>query len=185
MASELIWETPIGPLRAVIGAQGVRRLEFAPPAENYPISTGAIHVSQRKDDSSDINDASAINEHARLLSEFLQTYFSGETPRALPALDLAGVSKFHQKVLHECGKIGFGCTASYGELARTVGSPNAARAVGGAMARNPVPLVIPCHRVVATGRSRLGGFGGGLALKRWLLDHERQTGKKRAEPAGF
>jgi methylated-DNA-[protein]-cysteine S-methyltransferase len=67
-----------------------------------------------------------------------------------------------------------GETVSYGELAEMAGRPGAARAVGGAMARNPVPLFVPCHRVLAAG-GRLGGFGGArnaLDIKRWLLAHE-------------
>ena len=60
---------------------------------------------------------------------------------------------------------------TYGELARSAGAPGAARAAGGAVGSNPIPVIIPCHRVVSSDR-RLTGFGGGLERKRWLLDHE-------------
>jgi methylated-DNA-[protein]-cysteine S-methyltransferase len=74
-------------------------------------------------------------------------------------------------VLRALARVSYGRTVTYGELAARVGQPRGARAVGQAMARNPVPLVIPCHRVVASGGG-LGGYGGGLALKRRLLDLE-------------
>ncbi|NQU05275.1 MAG: methylated-DNA--[protein]-cysteine S-methyltransferase [Calditrichaeota bacterium] len=68
-------------------------------------------------------------------------------------------------------EVPFGETISYGELAKRAGSPRAARAVGAAMARNPIPILVPCHRVI-TSSGKLGGFGGGLDMKRWLLRHE-------------
>lgn len=81
---------------------------------------------------------------------------------------------FTARVLAEVESIPWGESRSYGEIALLVGSPGAARAVGQAMGANPLPIVIPCHRVVAA-RNRLGGFGGGLKWKRWLLDHEGVT----------
>ena len=97
-------------------------------------------------------------------------YLSGRRRKFTVPLDL-GVRPFHGKVLAAARRIPYGRTATYGELAARAGSPRAARAVGQAMARNPVPLVVPCHRVVAGGGG-LGGFGGGLDLKRRLLDLE-------------
>ena len=67
--------------------------------------------------------------------------------------------------------IGWGETASYGEIAKRVGAPRASRAVGGALGRNPISLIIPCHRVIAADGT-LGGYSGGLDNKRWLLAHE-------------
>lgn len=75
---------------------------------------------------------------------------------------------FSLQVLEEVGRVPYGKTASYGAIARRVGRPRSARAVGRAMATNPLPLVIPCHRIVGSGGS-LTGFGGGLALKKELL----------------
>jgi methylated-DNA-[protein]-cysteine S-methyltransferase len=86
------------------------------------------------------------------------------------ALDLTGVSPFHAQVYDAARAIAWGQTASYGELARRVGAPGAARAVGQAMGRNPVPIIIPCHRVLASGH-KLGGFSafGGAGTKQRLL----------------
>jgi O-6-methylguanine DNA methyltransferase len=80
------------------------------------------------------------------------------------------VTPFEFKVLEAVSAVGYGSTATYGELAGRVGSPKAARAVGAACAANPIPLIVPCHRVV--GASGLGGYAGGLELKRKLLELE-------------
>jgi O-6-methylguanine DNA methyltransferase len=79
---------------------------------------------------------------------------------------------FTRRVQVGVARIPYGKTAAYGEVARRVGSPRAARAVGGAVGANPTPIIIPCHRVVAAG-GKLGGFGGGLPLKRKLLNLEK------------
>ncbi|MCE5227966.1 methylated-DNA--[protein]-cysteine S-methyltransferase [bacterium] len=165
--SEIIWHTPIGPLKAVIGATGVRRIHFPPPAHQYPVHDATVYVLSRTG-----KVTPAEHDQAERLERFLAGYFSGNPPARLPDFDLSGVSDFDRKVLAACARIKFGCTSTYGELASKVGSPKAARAIGGAMARNPIPLLIPCHRVVPTAPGSLGGFGGGLPLKRWLLDHE-------------
>lgn len=111
-----------------------------------------------------------------LLASFqrqLRAYFAGRLKRFRVKLDLSSLTAFQRQVLDRCARIGYGRTKTYGQLAREVGRPNAARAVGGALGRNPVPLVIPCHRVVA-GDGRLGGFSAeqGVSLKRRLLDME-------------
>lgn len=101
----------------------------------------------------------------------LQEYFAGTRTTFTLRLDLRAVqSDFNVSVLEACRTIPFGHTLTYGELAERAGSPGAARAVGAAMSSNPVPIVVPCHRVVAT--SGLGGFTGGVATKRTLLAHE-------------
>jgi O-6-methylguanine DNA methyltransferase len=92
----------------------------------------------------------------------------GEIPRELPPLDLTGHTAFRIRVWEELQEIPLGQTASYSEIAVRLGDPNATRAVGGACGANPIPLIIPCHRVLAAGR-KLGGFSGGLHWKRKLL----------------
>lgn len=101
----------------------------------------------------------------------LRRYFAGErVDLARHATDIV-LTDFQRRVHDACAAIPFGSTTTYGELAAGVGSPGAARAVGQVMATNPVPLVHPCHRVLASGGG-LGGFGGGLPMKRRLLDME-------------
>jgi O-6-methylguanine DNA methyltransferase len=108
-------------------------------------------------------------DFARDLIERLHSYLSGETVSFADCpLDFGGLSPFARKVLVACQGIPYGQVRSYSELAELVGSPRAPRAVGQVMARNPLPLVIPCHRVVGA-RGSLVGFGGGLELKRRLL----------------
>ncbi len=99
----------------------------------------------------------------------LQAYAAGKT-RRLPAFDLEG-TPFQVKVWKKLCAIPSGKTVSYGQLAKSIGMPHAARAVGGAVGSNPVPILIPCHRVIGENGS-LTGFGLGLPMKRALLDHE-------------
>lgn len=88
-------------------------------------------------------------------------------------LDLRGLTDFRLKVMGHVREIGYGRTQSYGEVAKEVGSPGAARAVGSVMAENPVPVLVPCHRVIAS-RGRLGGFSApqGIRLKQRMLEME-------------
>ena len=100
----------------------------------------------------------------------LEDYFArGRTAFELP-LDPAG-SAFQQRVWDAISAIPYGTTASYSELARRLGDPRTSRAVGAATGKNPLPIIVPCHRVVGA-RGELTGFGGGLDRKRWLLEHE-------------
>ncbi len=108
-------------------------------------------------------DGDAASEHARQLVE----YAAGGRRRFELPLDLVGTD-FERSVWRELRRIGYGETTTYGEVARRLGSPGASRAVGGANGSNPVPIVVPCHRVLAAGGA-LGGFSAGLAWKRRLL----------------
>jgi len=100
----------------------------------------------------------------------LTEYFAGvRTAFDLP-LDPPGTA-FQRQVWDALRTIPYGATTSYGELARRLGDPRATRAVGAANGKNPIPIIVPCHRVVGA-RGELTGFGGGLDRKRWLLEHE-------------
>ena len=101
----------------------------------------------------------------------LQEYFRGQRRTFDLEPDPDSASPFDRKVWRVLGEVPPGRTITYGELARRAGYPGAARAVGGAMHRNPIPIVIPCHRVIGFGGS-ITGYGLGLWRKRWLLDHE-------------
>jgi len=98
----------------------------------------------------------------------LLLYLEGKLTRFSIKLDLRSSTPFSRKVWRVTSKIPYGQVRSYAWVAEKVGDPNAARAVGGALGRNPVPIVIPCHRVVGS-HGGLRGFGGGLPLKKWLL----------------
>ena len=100
----------------------------------------------------------------------LNQYFSGERRTFMVPFNLMLPSYFN-KVLCEVSKIPFGHTASYQDIAVQTKSPKAARAVGNANAKNPIPIIIPCHRVI-TSSGELGGYGGGPDLKKKLLHHE-------------
>ncbi len=102
----------------------------------------------------------------------LSAYFSGSLKTFSLPIQIDG-TPFQQQVWQALCEIPYGQTASYGEIARQIGRPGAARAVGGANHRNSLPIVIPCHRVVGAG-GRLVGYGGGLHIKEALLDLERR-----------
>lgn len=103
-------------------------------------------------------------------SQQLAEYFGGRRQQFDLLLQPAG-TQFQQRVWQALREIPFGATASYREIARAIGQPTACRAVGGANGRNPLPIVIPCHRVIGT-RGALVGFSAGLDRKVWLLQHE-------------
>jgi len=103
----------------------------------------------------------------------LRAYFAGELTQFSLPLRLAGTA-FQIRVWAALCKIPFGTTVSYGALAARIGKPSASRAVGGANGANPLPIVVPCHRVIGSDKS-LTGFGGGIEIKRFLLDHERRA----------
>lgn len=105
---------------------------------------------------------------AQLTSEAIHSVLDGKEPRAAPPLDLRAATSFRRRVWTALRQIPIGSVKTYSEVASAIGSPAAVRAVGGACSANPVPLFIPCHRVVASG-GNLGGFSGGLDWKRRLL----------------
>ena len=105
------------------------------------------------------------------LQEKLRRYFDGERVSFDEPLDMGDATDFQRRVWGATRRIPRGQTMTYGQIARQAGSPGAARAVGQAMARNPWPVIVPCHRVVGHD-GRLTGFGGGLAMKRRMLEME-------------
>lgn len=143
-------DTPIGPLEVAATDEGLARVSFGGP--------------ELPDD----GPPAALAEIRRQLDE----YFAGRREVFDLPVDWSSTSGFQRLALEELFTgIGFGETISYGQLAARTGHPEASRAVGVAMATNPIPVVLPCHRVLASG-GQLGGFGGGLEMKRWLLTHE-------------
>jgi O-6-methylguanine DNA methyltransferase len=111
-----------------------------------------------------------IRKWHRTTESALKNILAGREPKNLPPLDLAGTA-FQKSVWNALRKISAGKTKSYGEIAQAIGRPKAVRAVGGACGANPVPVLVPCHRVLAANK-KLGGFSGGLDWKRSLLARE-------------
>jgi len=103
----------------------------------------------------------------------LEEYFAGQRDTFTVPLDLVG-TPFQVQVWKSLIKVKFGATRSYGEQASSIGRPTAVRAVGSANGKNPVAIILPCHRIIASDGS-IGGFSGGIKNKIWLLEHEQRT----------
>jgi len=156
------FESPLGALRILSTAQGVAYLEL--PHAN---GRGLAGWLSRNAPKAEIVESFAANRAA--IAQVLE-YLDGKRTAFVTPLDLRG-TPFQLKVWRELLRIPYGETRSYHEVAHAVGEPLASRAVGGASGANPVALIVPCHRVVAS--NGLGGYGGGLAQKRRLLALER------------
>jgi methylated-DNA-[protein]-cysteine S-methyltransferase len=151
--------TPLGELTLVASLRGLREILWE--AKSSP-GTEPAHGHE------DVLDAAARQ---------LEAYFAGDLRRFELPLDLAG-TEFQVAAWRALADIPYGTTISYGEQARRLGRPRAVRAVGAANGRNPLPIVLPCHRIVGADGS-LVGFGGGLSLKRRLLEHEARFAARR------
>lgn len=159
-------ESPLGELTAIWTGLGLGKLNFG--------SLSTLDFA----DAEVLSRSSKSLAGPRALESALSEYFSGgELSFPLAHCDWTGTPAFHLRVLERCAEIARGQTLTYGQLASSVGSPGAARAVGQAMARNRWPLIIPCHRVVGHS-GRLTGYSGagGTATKRILLDFELGCG---------
>ncbi len=163
VASEVL-DTPIGPLHLAATSRGLVRLGFGSVEELEDMMIELDRLSCSGTD----GDPAWLDEPVGQLRE----YFDGRRRRFDLALDRRLSHGFYRRVQDALMGVGYGTTVSYGELADMVGSPGAARAVGTAMATNPIPLVVPCHRVVRSDGS-VGQYGGSPEVKSWLLDHER------------
>ena len=163
MAKKLSYlHTKRGILAAVWSDKGLYELTF--PYLTAEKARAKI-TTRGLDDGNVIPEQSAWEK--QLITE-LEKYFQGLPTSFTVPIDWSDYSKFRLKALRFTAEIPFGQVASYGGVAASVGSPGAARAVGGAMHANRTPIVVPCHRVVGSDGS-LTGFGGGLELKRELL----------------
>jgi methylated-DNA-[protein]-cysteine S-methyltransferase len=157
-----LFDSEVGVCGLAWSGSGVRRLQL-PEAD-----VGA--TERRLRSRAAVCDGEPPDTIQRLIRD-LQNYFAGgNVDFADVALDLAGVSAFYRRLYDLARAVGWGETVTYGELARRAGLPGAARAVGQAMSRNPVPIIVPCHRVLASG-ANVGGFSapGGRATKQRLL----------------
>lgn len=165
-------ETPIGTTHLATDAAGIlRAVEWADHAERLRQRLERYYGSGLG-----LTDAAGPSAARRAL----EAYFDGEL-EALASVPVEGTgTDFQRSVWQALRDIPAGETTSYGELARRIGRPKAVRAVGMANGANPIPIVVPCHRVIGADAS-LTGFGGGLDRKRWLLAHEGVDLARRGE----
>jgi methylated-DNA-[protein]-cysteine S-methyltransferase len=152
-------DSPIGPLLVVATERGLARVGFPDEPRDDVLAAVAKRISPR-----------VVEAPARLddIRRELDEYFSGARHEFDMALDWSAVGPFGRQVLDACAAIPYGATDTYAGLAVKIGAPRAARAVGNALGANPIPIVVPCHRVLRTGGG-LGGYGGGLPIKAHLL----------------
>lgn len=155
-------DSPFGPLLLATTRRGVVRLAFPEEDVDRVLDGLAQHLSPR------IIESSAPLEPAR---RELEEYFDGQRRSFAMALDWTLIGTFGQRVLRAASAIPYGGVLSYAEVASEAGSPRGSRAAGSALGANPIPIVIPCHRVLRKGGA-LGGYAGGLERKRWLLELE-------------
>jgi methylated-DNA-[protein]-cysteine S-methyltransferase len=155
------FDTAIGTLTIAADATGLRHIEF--PSNRHPVSRADWRACGDADARIDAS-AHAVLRTAR---EQLIEYFDGARRAFDLPLNLQG-TPFQCEVWRTLAKIGYGETWSYRDLAQAIGKPTAVRAVGAANGRNPLPIVLPCHRVIGADGT-LVGFGGGLAIKAALL----------------
>lgn len=150
-------DSPLGPLTAAITPRGLVRLAY--PGEEGVLEELSTRISPR-----------VLEMPAKLdrLRRQLDEYFEGSLRRFRFELDWTLVGPFGRKILATTAKIPYGTVASYGEVATRTGNPRASRAAGNALGSNPIPIVVPCHRVVRSGGA-LGGYTGGLDRKEFLL----------------
>lgn len=156
MASYSYFESPVGPLLLAADDAGLGEISFAkngrpaPPKPDWKENPAALREVIRQ----------------------LRAYFAGELENFDLPLAPRG-TEFQQNVWSKLCQIPYGETISYGELARRIGNPNASRAVGLANGSNPIPIIIPCHRVIGS-NGKLTGYGGGLPIKEKLLGLEKK-----------
>ena len=149
---EILFKSPIGLMRLTASDAGIRSIRFLDEESRKNLA------SPRR------------NKHLTLLVKELEAYFEGELSNFSCRTDPHGTD-FQKRVWARLSEIPFGTTKTYGQIAEEIGQPTASRAVGGANNRNPIPIVIPCHRVIGS-NSSLVGFACGVWRKQWMLEHE-------------
>jgi methylated-DNA-[protein]-cysteine S-methyltransferase len=155
-------DSPLGPLTVMVTGRGLVRLSYAHEAIDEQLDEIAARVSPR---------VLASPERTDPVRRQLDEYFAGHRRRFDVPIDWSLVRGFTSDVLRATARIPFGSVSSYRQVAAEAGSPNAYRAAGNALGSNPIPIVVPCHRVLHAGGG-LGGYTGGLERKRYLLHLE-------------
>ena len=161
MPDKTIFESPIGNILIAASGQGISEISFLSDSDAGRAVSG------------NATDITGICQNQ------LEEYFEGQRQNFHLPLDLKG-TPFQLSVWRALLLIPFGTVWSYGKVARQIGNPKAGRAVGGANHRNPISIIVPCHRVLGSGGD-LTGYGGGLWRKEWLIKHERKNAGFRQE----
>ena len=156
-------DSPVGPLIAAATKRGLVRLSFSGTSLDEVLDDLAERISPRV-----LEAPAKLDPVRRELGE----YFDGKRTEFDVPLDWRLTRGFRRSVLRRTARIPYGQVSTYKQMAAAAGSPRASRAAGSALGSNPLPLIVPCHRVLATGGG-LGGYGGGLEMKRFLLELER------------
>lgn len=156
-------DSPLGPLWLALGPRGALAVHYGADPSDAELrrivaryGPGLLRAPRRLDP----------------LKRELDEYFRGKRRRFEIAVDLSPLTPFQRRVLATTKRLPFGAVATYRAIAERAGTPRATRAAGGALSANPIPIVVPCHRVLASDGT-LGGYAGGLAAKRYLLELER------------
>lgn len=166
-----VWKSPIGSLGLVQRGAGLAQIAIDPNPASFPFEVERTFGGPGKD---------AAETFSAVLSQ-LQEYFAGRRLIFRIPLDLNQGTPFQRRVWKTLKDIPYGETVSYKEIAETIGHPSAIRAVGSAVGKNPLPIILPCHRVVASDGS-IGGFSAGVPTKKKLLALEQKT---RAQVAQY
>jgi methylated-DNA-[protein]-cysteine S-methyltransferase len=155
MKEEFVCTSPVGYLHCTLEGGALSSVDITPRGR---VSTGAPGPGQKK------------------LQAELDRYFSGKGHAFTHPLRFGSGTPFQQAVWRMLLTVPFGETRSYQWLAEAVGRPKAARAVGQAVGKNPIPLIVPCHRIISADGS-IGGYSCGIPVKKWLLQHEKASVK--------
>jgi methylated-DNA-[protein]-cysteine S-methyltransferase len=176
---ERIWywrmSSPIGDLILAATAEGLREIEFASHVPEVAFTArlrerGLEPVRLERLESAD----PAVRQILERAAGELAEYFGGQRTRFDVPLDWGAMAPFQQAVLEATAAVPFGRVDTYAGIARRIGKPGATRAVGNALGRNPIPVIVPCHRVIRSDAT-LGGYTGGLEIKQHLLGLEGVT----------
>ncbi len=160
------YPSPLGLLKITFSASGVKRLKFVKNSNIKTKNCNALFFNKKE-----------IRSMYNLIYDQLNEYFTGNRSEFKLPIILSG-SKFQINTWQELTNIPYGETRAYNEIAKNIGNPKASRAVGRAIKNNPLPVIIPCHRVIGVNGS-LTGYTGGLWRKRWLLELESRYYNKR------
>ena len=161
MSSWKVINTEVGDILIQVSTVGVQKIQYFDDKSDIKLDNETISSS------CDFSDKNILDSTVNQLNE----YFSGNRGEFNLPFDLLG-TEFQIKVWLELQSITFGETTTYGAIASGIGRPHASRAVGGALNKNPISIVLPCHRVIGA-NGLLTGYGGGMERKIWLLEHEQ------------